>query len=966
MASKTTPGPSRIPVPVRSPHAAPTISSCYAVREVSDNANVVSKHQDTKLYAAGENGVVSDAAKSPIASPPTSKGKGFETFLMTGDMIIRTTPPHQKTRGPEDSSSPSLKRKDMCDSGGRGSPKERAYSAENSPHMSAPKRMTQNVSTENSAKLVTPVARAPVASFEELSDMSQSSSSGEFMDTAKASSSESYSPGTPTLTADTSRLDAALETLGKLGSSLPGSENNSADNTLHEAPSSGDSGVLQDSNGSDSDTADTKTADDDSLQRVMTTSMSEEKIVREMSKSETGNRPLVRTSKSHENYLQTEAGLSLVPIDIDDNMAYSLDTLTYPDSNSDSSNEKVSEVIQQARSLHSSPEKAVTDTGVGGDRGDREFIPSFISLHDSKPTKLTHKLDGQDRVNGEPGSFEQVGAGFSPRNDRNHSSDNGDHDTDIMQLSMRSDDSDAESLYHQPSKGVDQPSAARLAKRLFHLEGFRKSDVSRHLCKKNDFSNLVAEEYLKFFEFRGDSLDQALRKFLHQFCLTGETQERERVLAHFSRHYMECNPGAFNSEDACHTLTCAIMLLNTDLHGQNIGRKMTCADFIENLSELNDGENFPREVLKSIYQSIKAEPIEWAVDDSIAEDPQQGEDGVSGPAPPSAATGVHLVGGNPFLDVPDPNKTVEYKKGYVMRKSCMEPGKRKTPFGKRGWRMVYTILRDLILYQYKDEHQVKKGQFVESAHNVVRIHHALATKASDYTKKQHVFRLQTADWSEYLFQTGGTKELQEWIDTINLVAATLSAPPLPSGVGSQARFQRPLMPSACTKLGIHEQLRSHEHHIAELEQEMQAHRTAAPEKGSKSTTISNYIEKENYLEYELKRFKIYVTLLQAKVMSPMELEPSLVETAIGEDDENSSLQGSPVATVHGAFVGPATVSSKPSPSKPVQRSLSDRSWESVTWPRRREIETNQSEQCPPLQPWSWSMRRQRTPICDMD
>ena len=46
---------------------------------------------------------------------------------------------------------------------------------------------------------------------------------------------------------------------------------------------------------------------------------------------------------------------------------------------------------------------------------------------------------------------------------------------------------------------------------------------------------------------------------------------------------------------------------------QNIGRKMTCADFIENLSELNDGENFPKEVLKSIFQSIKTEAIEWAV-----------------------------------------------------------------------------------------------------------------------------------------------------------------------------------------------------------------------------------------------------------------------------------------------------------------------------------------------------------------
>lgn len=74
-------------------------------------------------------------------------------------------------------------------------------------------------------------------------------------------------------------------------------------------------------------------------------------------------------------------------------------------------------------------------------------------------------------------------------------------------------------------------------------------------------------------------------------------------------HNIESNVCA----DAVHTLTCAIMLLNTDLHSQIIGRKMTCTEFIENLSELNDGENFPREVLKGLYQAIKNFPLEWAL-----------------------------------------------------------------------------------------------------------------------------------------------------------------------------------------------------------------------------------------------------------------------------------------------------------------------------------------------------------------
>lgn len=57
----------------------------------------------------------------------------------------------------------------------------------------------------------------------------------------------------------------------------------------------------------------------------------------------------------------------------------------------------------------------------------------------------------------------------------------------------------------------------------------------------------MAEEYLKYFDFEDDTLDMALRKFLSQFSLIGETQERERVLDHFSRRYMECNPRSFNS-----------------------------------------------------------------------------------------------------------------------------------------------------------------------------------------------------------------------------------------------------------------------------------------------------------------------------------------------------------------------------------------------------------------------------------
>lgn len=127
-----------------------------------------------------------------------------------------------------------------------------------------------------------------------------------------------------------------------------------------------------------------------------------------------------------------------------------------------------------------------------------------------------------------------------------------------------------------------------------------------------------------------------------------------------------------------------------------------------------------------------------------------------------------------LFQAPDPNKGTEYKRGFVMRKCCMEADGRKSmftntkmlltliiahsfvvaPVGKRGWKMFYAVLKDLVLFLNKDEHAFRKSAFFDNMSNSIRVHHAVARKASDYTKKQHVFRITTADWAEYLFQTG--------------------------------------------------------------------------------------------------------------------------------------------------------------------------------------------------------------------
>ncbi|XP_033113894.1 PH and SEC7 domain-containing protein 1-like isoform X2 [Anneissia japonica] len=421
---------------------------------------------------------------------------------------------------------------------------------------------------------------------------------------------------------------------------------------------------------------------------------------------------------------------------------------------------------------------------------------------------------------------------------------------DALDMKMLED-----AIMNSSGKGLDKPSAKRLAKRLYLLDGFKRSDVAKHLSKRNDFSQIVAEEYLNYFNFTNEKLDVSLRNFLKAITLVGETQERERILTHFSRRYNECNPGKFKSSDTVHTLVCAMLLLNTDLHGQNIGKKMSLQAFQMNLEKMNDGEDFPKDLLKRIYQSIKVNNIQWAKGEAQE---------ITFQTPPN---GTRTLTSNPFMELQsDPNAPV-FMQGYIMRKNIKEVDGKKTPKGKRSWRMYYAVLKGLILYLHKSDiasqlnfHKPKESH---------SLHHCLATKDTEYSKRTNVFRVRHSDWSEYLTQCSDANEVQLWMQAFNIAAATLSTPPLPAGCGSMRRFTRPLLPSSSSKLSRAEQLQNHETKVAELEHELEEHRSYPPDKSARAAVLKDWDDKREYLEYEMTRFKTYVYLLQSNVGNPL-------------------------------------------------------------------------------------------------
>uniref|UniRef100_A0A9J7ZL70 Pleckstrin and Sec7 domain containing 2 n=1 Tax=Cyprinus carpio carpio TaxID=630221 RepID=A0A9J7ZL70_CYPCA len=410
---------------------------------------------------------------------------------------------------------------------------------------------------------------------------------------------------------------------------------------------------------------------------------------------------------------------------------------------------------------------------------------------------------------------------------------------------------------------VDTDAAKRLAKRLFYLEGFKRCDVARHLGKNNEFSQLVASEYLSFFDFTGLSLDRALRNFLKAFPLMGETQERERVLVHFSKRFCHCNPEALTSEDGAHTLTCALMLLNTDLHGHNIGKKMSCQQFISNLDGLNDGKDFPKELLKVLYNSIKNEKLEWAIEE------EELRKSLSELVEDHCEVGGKRVvrvtdGSNPFIAIPLLLNAVTYKHGILTRKSHADMDGKRTPRGRRGWKKFYAVLKGMILYLQKDEYKPDKDLSEVDLKNAVRVHHALATRACDYSKRQNVLKLKTSDWRVFLLQAPSEEEMMSWIFRINLVTALFSAPAFPAAIGSMKKFCRPLLPSSTTRLNQEEQLKSHENKLKQISLELEEHKRSPPDLTPKSKESEEYRIKEHYLTYEKCRYETYISLLQAK------------------------------------------------------------------------------------------------------
>ena len=169
--------------------------------------------------------------------------------------------------------------------------------------------------------------------------------------------------------------------------------------------------------------------------------------------------------------------------------------------------------------------------------------------------------------------------------------------------------------YMQEIKLLPDPlEAAAVARFLKHAPRLDKEVVGEYLGDHKDFNVEVLTEYCGIFDFRGVTLDKALRTFLDGFKLPGEAQKISRILEVFAARYYGANPGAVADADSAYVLSYSIIMLNTDQHNPQVKRKMTLDQFIRNNRGTNGGADWPRETLENIFRGIVEDEIKLTDD----------------------------------------------------------------------------------------------------------------------------------------------------------------------------------------------------------------------------------------------------------------------------------------------------------------------------------------------------------------
>ena len=130
-----------------------------------------------------------------------------------------------------------------------------------------------------------------------------------------------------------------------------------------------------------------------------------------------------------------------------------------------------------------------------------------------------------------------------------------------------------------------------------------------YLCSGKPFNIKVLNHFINSFDFEKINILEAMRKLFMELPLSGEAQAIDRVVQIFGEKFHRENPKELKNPDHCYYLSFALLQLNTDLHRDEVKKKMTLDEFISRLNEQTDNEKIEPQYLEMLYNKIQSDPL---------------------------------------------------------------------------------------------------------------------------------------------------------------------------------------------------------------------------------------------------------------------------------------------------------------------------------------------------------------------
>ena len=143
-----------------------------------------------------------------------------------------------------------------------------------------------------------------------------------------------------------------------------------------------------------------------------------------------------------------------------------------------------------------------------------------------------------------------------------------------------------------------------------NLKELKRDKVGDYLCGSKDIQKSSVTYFINSFNFKHLHILEALRVLFIELPLSGEGQIIDRIVSIFGNKYYKENPTVLPNPDVSYYLAFSIIMLNTDLHREEVSNKYSKEEYINRfLSMIDANDKVDRKYLEDIYNQVLKDPL---------------------------------------------------------------------------------------------------------------------------------------------------------------------------------------------------------------------------------------------------------------------------------------------------------------------------------------------------------------------